>query len=346
MVKKYFVRANTANGCINLAENNLKNQETVFMLSGRSRAVKTYVMQEIVKRLEKAGADIECAVCPFDIKHIDAVIARDTKFAAIDEDCAGDLEKAESVDTDIVFKAAEDGCFKKLKDKADGEYRLFYASYAQAKKIHDEWEQIYLDRIDFDRLSGYGKGIINQLIGNKKGNKGTQNFERFFGASTIDGSVNYIDNITENVETRYFIKGRPGTGKSTFMKRLAGAANAAGFDTEVYYCSFDEKSLDMVLVPELSFCVFDSTAPHEMFPKRENDKILDFYEESGLLGTDEACAREIELVGGRYRHRISEGLAHLRLGNLYMNEREFYFKKDADFDAAESIADGICEKIK
>ena len=50
------------------------------------------------------------------------------------------------------------------------------------------------------------------------------------------------------------------------MKRIAAAAQENGFDVEFYRCSLDPNSCDMVLIRELGFCVFDSTAPHEYFP--------------------------------------------------------------------------------
>lgn len=168
--------------------------------------------------------------------------------------------------------------------------------------------------------------MICGLIGNAAGNRGKNNPKRFFGASTVDGSVNYIDNLTLGLNSRCFIKGRPGTGKSTFLKKLVKNANDAGFDTEVYYCSFDKNSLDMVIVPALSFCVFDSTKPHELFPSREGDKIFDFYSEAGLCGTDERYSGEIEEISGKYGQRISEGLVWLRLSKLAAAEREFYLK--------------------
>jgi len=169
--------------------------------------------------------------------------------------------------------------------------------------------------------------VLENLFQEKTGNQGGKNYQRFFGGSTPDGTVHYIDNLTENLTARYFIKGRAGTGKSTFLKRVARQANKKGFDTEVYYCGFDKDSLDMVIVPELKFCVFDSTPPHEMFPQTKRDKILDFYEESGLLGTDEKYENELKDVTTRYDHKMAEGVAYLRLCKLYMKEKEYYLAK-------------------
>lgn len=53
---------------------------------------------------------------------------------------------------------------------------------------------------------------------------------RFFGAATPNRPVDFIQNLTENIPKRYFIKGRPGTGKSTILKKLAAKAEAAGTD--------------------------------------------------------------------------------------------------------------------
>ena len=69
----------------------------------------------------------------------------------------------------------------------------------------------------------------------------------------------------------YGIIGANGAGKSTFLKKLAVAGLSAGFDVEIYHCSLDPKSLDMIIVRELSLCVFDSTAPHEFFPERNGN---------------------------------------------------------------------------
>ena len=60
------------------------------------------------------------------------------------------------------------------------------------------------------------------------------------------------------------------------------------------------ESLDMVTVPELSFAVFDSTAPHELFPEGERDTVLDFYLEAHLSGIDERYESVLEPIKKRY----------------------------------------------
>ena len=60
----------------------------------------------------------------------------------------------------------------------------------------------------------------------------------------------------------WVIKGGPGCGKSTFMKRIAEAAEAEGLAAQRVRCSGDPHSLDAVCVPAWHVGYVDGTAPH------------------------------------------------------------------------------------
>lgn len=64
-------------------------------------------------------------------------------------------------------------------------------------------------------------------------------------------------------ERRYIIKGGPGCGKSTLMRRIAAEAERRGCSVEYYDCSSDPDSLDGIVLPSLGIAMFDGTAPHE-----------------------------------------------------------------------------------
>ena len=87
----------------------------------------------------------------------------------------------------------------------------------------------------------------------------------YFAASVGgDGFSGDFDEIfaPEKFDTVYIIKGGPGTGKSTFMKKLGEVAERRGFIPEYYFCSSDISSLDGVVIPEKRVAVLDGTAPH------------------------------------------------------------------------------------
>lgn len=105
------------------------------------------------------------------------------------------------------------------------------------------------------------------------------------GANTAEGFVSKFDNILKNDKKAYtfVLKGGPGTGKSTLMKKIATHFREKGFRVEEFYCSSDVKSLDAVRIVEKNICITDGTAPHEQdasLPK-VNGEIVDLGESVG-----------------------------------------------------------------
>ena len=59
----------------------------------------------------------------------------------------------------------------------------------------------------------------------------------------------------------FYLKGGPGTGKSTLMKQIAAAFS--GENISVYHCASDPDSLDAVVLETRRVFIADATAPHE-----------------------------------------------------------------------------------
>ena len=88
----------------------------------------------------------------------------------------------------------------------------------------------------------------------------------YFAASNSRGGFcSYYEGCFRlRVDQMYCIKGGPGTGKSTLMRRMAACAQRLGWRVEYYYCSSDASSLDAVLLfgKDRSVGFIDATAPH------------------------------------------------------------------------------------
>ena len=183
--------------------------------------------------------------------------------------------------------------------------------FAAALPIHDQWEAVYLQETNFGALDRLAEETAFRLLEGRSGQEQGKNQMRFLGAATVQGSVDVIPELTKKLSRRVFLKGRPGTGKSTFLKKLRAAANAAGWDTEEYRCAFDPNSADMVIIRGLGWCCFDSTAPHEHFPSREGDRVLDLYQAAVTPGTDEAFASQLKEIRAAYQEEIRQAKAAL-----------------------------------
>ncbi len=94
--------------------------------------------------------------------------------------------------------------------------------------------------------------------------------KKYFAASnSSQGFKNYYPEVFARADFIYIVKGGPGTGKSSFMKRCSRRAEDRGCECEYYYCSSDPSSLDGVLIfdGDKTIGILDGTAPHISEPR-------------------------------------------------------------------------------
>ena len=96
--------------------------------------------------------------------------------------------------------------------------------------------------------------------------------EKYFAsANGYCGFRSYFKEIfAEEDLSRFFIlKGGPGTGKSTFMKKIAEELSERVDSCELILCSSDKDSLDGVILSTANgrVAIVDGTAPHTVDPK-------------------------------------------------------------------------------
>ncbi len=316
---KYFTCANSCMGLVNLTDKNLAGIDKIYSIKSGYVGCVSEIAKSVGKHFEGKNFAVEYILNPFDEVVFDGIIIRNFKTLIINDNIISDGEKIEISSINFCQKEAS---------KADRCCKAAYDSFRKAKKIHDKWERVYIDKMDFNRLDAFKKRTIDKMFDKSYEEKDAQTCERFFGGITKSGYVNLIGDLTQDISLRYLIKGRPGTGKSTFMKEVAQAASERGFDAEVYRCSFDTDSVDMVIVRDANFCVFDSTHPHEIFPEREGDCILDFYKESGLCGIDEKYRARLKKISEQYRKKIRKGSKKLRCAAAIWEKAEKSFNSD------------------
>src|SRR5690606_28997697 len=221
-----------------------------------------------------------------------------------------------------------------------------YARFAEALRVHDEWEAVYIDNFDREAANRLTEDYEQILFGNRRGHGASRVDHRFLGAATPRGAVDFVPNLTAGLEKRYLIKGRPGTGKSTMLKKFVGTATERGFNVEVYHCGFDPESLDMVIVRELGFAIFDSTSPHEYFPEWPGDEIVDMYERCIKPGTDEAYASEIAEIKARYSAQMKQAIGQLAEAKRQRDELKRLCAEAVDYAAVDQMAAELLRGIE
>ena len=148
--------------------------------------------------------------------------------------------------------------------------------------------------------------------------EGAPRNESFAAVNSGRGFISFYKEIfgSPDVRRRYIIKGGPGTGKSSFMKRVAAEAEARGRSVEYYRCASDPGSLDGLIIKGAhgSVAIMDGTAPHVVEPVMagaydeivdlgqfwDSDRLYENYNEIAALGAlkSESYARAYKFLSG------------------------------------------------
>ncbi len=89
--------------------------------------------------------------------------------------------------------------------------------------------------------------------------------EYFLGGTSPTGfRTKFADQINKDGYYTYILKGGPGTGKSTLMKKVAEYFEDS--PKMLYRCSSDLSSLDAVVIEDKKIIIVDGTAPHTFDP--------------------------------------------------------------------------------
>lgn len=96
----------------------------------------------------------------------------------------------------------------------------------------------------------------------------TENMTFFLGANTPCGFHSLFSELYDPYGgwSSYIIKGGPGTGKSSMMKRIADICEKEGIFCEKIHCASDPSSLDALIFDSKKISIVDGTAPHVIEP--------------------------------------------------------------------------------
>lgn len=131
-------------------------------------------------------------------------------------------------------------------------------------------------------------------------------YDTFTAANTEAGFKSYFEEIIRDrsLSRVYLIKGGPGCGKSTFMKKIA--ARFDGETVERMLCSSDPDSLDGVYLRDRRIVIIDATAPHayDMSVPGAFESLIDlsqFWDEGKLAAHREEIASLFSRISGGYK---------------------------------------------
>jgi len=348
MVFSYYVAGNTAAGQMNVLSSNVEQCEQVIVLNHLSPFVKTKCMQEWLHANVRDRSEIELLESVAGKPFLDGIIHVREKYAIVSDAVIDDSTNiTHTIDLSSYILDTEERQ-QAAKGYEENKHQLLgkaWNYFATGLEIHDELEHIYIQHMDFEKADEVANRWKQKYLpkDGKPSGKGHIR-KRLFGTNTSEGSLNVVPHIIKNFSTVHHIKGRAGTGKSHFMNAIKDTCIQLGYDIDQYICSFDPESTDMIIVPELQLCLFDSTNPHEFIPK-ENDVVVDLYEETVEPGIDERYKELIEETTLRYTSFMKEGKQYLQKARQEQNHIDDLYKDVYTNSVMESMMHTLTKHI-
>ena len=99
----------------------------------------------------------------------------------------------------------------------------------------------------------------------------------------------------------------------------------------------------MVISRELNFAIFDSTAPHEYFPSREDDEIIDVYTTYIDGDVDKIHKEEIKKIALNYKNQVAKGTAFLAKGEEIKNKLDDIYNNAFNHKEAKGVLEFLFE---
>lgn|SRR5699024_703944 len=316
-MREYYVTGHTADGVVNFLNDNIAHLNEIIVLKHPSLIWKTEILTAYAHAV---GEDkLEWLHSRYGNRFSEGVINITQSVAVL-------TEEALPAQHDFPVKEIHLSETFHLPIYEDDETQVVLEEHVSTSCqhfkegliIHDDLEQIYINQINTVKADKLAHELATNVLKNiEQKDKRSIIKRRMFGTNTPDGSVNIVPELTEELETVYMLHGRAGTGKSTLMRHFTNECLEKGLDLELYHCSFDPKSIDMVRVPELSVCVFDATSPHAFSPWKAGQHVIDTYKEFVNQGTDEKYQDVIEEVTNEYKSFMKKGMKSLqRVGKI------------------------------
>jgi hypothetical protein len=355
-IKNFYAGSNSSQGFYSLYDYAIKDLDRLYILKGGPGTGKSTFMRKIGLVMMDKGFDLEYLHCSSDNKSLDGIIIPDLKVGIVDGTAPHVIEPKYP---GVVEKVIDLGAYRNdaflsqykniiisLTKDIETNFNAAYKTMQEAKKIHLKREEIYVGAMSFEKADHVIQDLIRSIFGTPFEQENNPKVtKKFFGASTPKGAVNFIDNITEDVTRRYIIKGRPGSGKSTLMKKIGSHAEANGLSVEYYPCAFDPQSMDMVIIPSLSVAVVDGTAPHVVDPYRLNDVVVDMFSLCMDTRVEEVQSEALNDLNTSYKNKMTLATNFLSEAKRLHDRLEEFYQQSMDFEQVDKKREAVLEEI-
>lgn len=327
----------------------------IYIIKGGPGVGKSTFMKKIGEEMLTAGYDLEYHFCSSDNNSIDGLLITDLGIAfldgtsphVVDPKTPGAMDEivnlGEHWEEALIIPYKKDiiNCSQKISRC----YQSAYFALKDAKNAMDEWE-FYIN--PYQNWQGINEIYlkVSKECFKTSANHGTGKTRHLFAwAHTPQGRTQFIDSLIQGIDSLYYLKGQAGTGKSTFLARIADYGKLLNYDMEIYHSALEPDKIDLVIIPELTTALVISSE-HYPYNPQFNGKVyyLDFDSELDQIGL-ETYAPYIDSCRERVEISIVREQTHAQRAKALHDDLEGYYIPAMDFEAIEKKRVMILESI-
>lgn len=354
-IRRFYAGGNTSKGFQSHYDQILALTEAkrVIILKGGPGVGKSTLMKRIGQELLHKGFDLEFVHCAADTLSLDAFVAPEIGVAMIDGTAPHVIDpKAPGAIDEIVnlgefWNEAEIRRHRTpiLQAGLDGSkhYQRAYRYLAVSHLVYQDIEAVNAEATDQGWMNQKANELIDTLLaGYPVAARAGRIRHLFASALTPDGPKHYLDSLFGPLNRRFIIKGEPGTGKSTFIQKVANAAVERGFFVELFHCPFDPEKLDHLIIPQLDAGLTTAVEPHIWYGEAE--QVIDTSD--ALSHTvRQRYADELHIADQTYRALLATAFACLKKARACHQEREQYYIPSMCFKDVEALGKRLLDRI-
>lgn len=356
-VKHYFLDGNTSEGYYTNVGDLINGINNIHIITGSLVNAKTKLLKSIGDIYIKENVSVSYLHNPSNEDKLDGIIIPEKDLAFLDGMARhsaatkyyGLFSSVYNLDESLREKDLK--IYKKeitkLINKYDKLHQDAYKYFSKGRQFHEKKEELYISAMDFNKANKVTSELMNSIFKGVVTNSDQKGLVKhlFFGAATPNGPVNYIENITEDINKRYIIKGRSGSGKSTVMRKVGKHAEELGLSVQYFPCGLDPNSLDMVIIPSLSTAILDGTAPHVINPTRPTDEVIDMFELCMDQSVEDKYVERFQELDMCYKEEMKKGTQLLKEAMEIDELMTNYYESDIDQELVDQRIKEYLKKI-
>lgn len=350
--KHYFLGGNTAEGFFSFYNYILpqKIARRIICIKGGPGTGKSSLMKRVGNFFSDKGYEIEFHHCSSDNNSIDGMVIKELNVALLDGTSPHMVDPITPGAIDEILNMGEcwneDG-FKDYRDKIlstkkeiSTNFNRAYRFLASAKNVYEDWLNFNQQALNLNSINLLKENLKNTILDNDISNIG---YERhlFATAFTPNGVISYIQNLIEDFQYVYVLKGGPGCGKTDILKYLYKEAVRRGLYVEVLHAPLMPDKLEHILIPELSTAIITSNEINKLTAKGIIFDMNDYLDKNML----EKNKDEIEYVKNIFYILLNKGLSCIEQAKFIHDKLESYYIPNMDFEKMNLIGENIIDKI-